>query len=119
MGCSSPQEKIEDQMMKIKLLRIDIQMERENKIKELSKMTGNKIKYSNIPDYIDPEFAKQNCIIYDGEFMVKLSRKPKLKAKTIKASTKIIKPSTKTIIASTKTKRLSKSKSKTIKVNIN
>ena len=105
MGCSSPQEKIEDQMMKIKLLRIDIQMERENKIKQLSEMTGKKIKYKNIPDYIDPEFAKQNYIIYDGEFMLKIPRKLKKKAKTIKASTKI--------------KRLSKSKSKTIKVNIN
>ena len=105
MGCSSPQEKIEDQMMKIKLLRIDIQMERENKIKQLSEMTGNKITYNNIPDYIDPEFAKQNYLFYDGKFMVKLSRKPKEKAKTIKAIKK--------------TKRSSKSKSKTIKVNIN
>ena len=119
MGCSSPQEKIEDQMMKIKLLRIDIQMERENKIKQLSEMTGNKIKYNKIPDYIDPEFAKQNCIIYDGEFMAKFSRKPKKKAKTLNARAKIIKASTKSIKASPKIKRLSKSKSKTIKVNIN
>ena len=107
MGCSSPQEKIEDQMMKIKLLRIEIQMERENKINQLSEMTGNKIKYENIPDYIDPEFAKQNYIIFDDIFNEKLFRKSKEKIKNIKEKAK------------TKTKRLSKSKTKAIKVNMN
>ena len=101
MGCSSPQEKIEDQMMKIKLLRIEIQMERENKINQLSEMTGNKIKHKNIPDYIDPEFAKQNYIIYEKEFIENLFRKPKEKNRK------------------TRTKRLSKSKTKAIKVNMN
>ena len=101
MGCSSPQEKIEDQMMKIKLLRIEIQMERENKINQLSEMTGKKIKYKNIPDYIDPDFAKNNFIIYDDEIMEKLSGKPKEKIRKIKA------------------KRLVRSKSKPIKVNMN
>ncbi len=101
MGCSSPQEKIEDQMMKIKLLRIEIQMERENKINQLSEMTGKKIKYKNIPDYIDPDFAKNNFIIYDDEIMEKLSGKPKEK------------------IRKTKSKRLVRSKSKPIKVNMN
>ena len=53
MGCTSDREKIEDQMMQIKLNRMEIQMERENKINQLSQMDGRKIKYKNIPDYID------------------------------------------------------------------
>ena len=103
MGCSSPQEKIEDEMMKLKLHRIEIQMERENKISQLSKITGKKTKYKNIPDYIDPEFAKKNYIIYDGEFMDKLSKKQIEKIEKTKV----------------KVKRLSKSKAKTIKGKMN
>ena len=103
MGCSSPQEKIQDQMMKIKLLRIEVQMERENKINQLSDMIGKKIKYKNIPDYIDPKFAKNNLIIYDAELFGKLSGKPKEKIKNEKKNVK----------------RLSKSKTKTKKVNLN
>ena len=90
MGCSSPQEKIEDQMMKIKLLRIEVQMERENKINQLSDMIGKKIKYKNIPDYIDPKFAKNNLIIYDAELFGKLSGKPKEKIKNEKKNVKKI-----------------------------
>ena len=64
MGCTTPKEKIEDQMMQIKMLRIEIQMERENKVNQLSQMDGRKITYQHIPDYIDPEFAKKNNFLY-------------------------------------------------------
>ena len=64
MGCTTPKEKIEDQMMQIKLLRMEIQMERENKVNQLSQMEGRKITYQHIPDYIDPQFTKEKKILY-------------------------------------------------------
>ena len=64
MGCTSSKEKIEDQMMEIKLQRIEIQMDREDKINQLSKMEGRNITYQNIPDYIDPQFAVEKNIFY-------------------------------------------------------
>ena len=46
-------------MMQIKLLRMEIQMDRENKVNQLSQMEGRKITYQHIPDYIDPQFAAE------------------------------------------------------------
>ena len=67
MGCTSgDKEKIEDQMMLMKLERMEIQMEKEKHAKKLSEMEGKDIKPGNIPDYIDPEFAKKNNI-YDDD----------------------------------------------------
>ena len=40
MGCESAKEKIETQMMTLKLERADIMAEREDKLKELEKITG-------------------------------------------------------------------------------
>ena len=67
MGCTSgDKEKIEDQMMLMKLERMEIQMEKEKHAKKLSEMEGKDIKPGNIPDYIDPEFAKEKNI-YDDD----------------------------------------------------
>ena len=79
MGCTTSKEKIEDQMMKIKLLKIEIQMERENKINQLSQMEGRKITYQQIPDYIDPQFAKEKIIYYVNgtEIMEEISKETK------------------------------------------
>ena len=84
MGCSNSREKIEDQMMQIKLKRMEIQMERQNRIKELSEMEGRKICYKDIPDYIDPRFAKEKNIIYDIDFNCKLTKDILEKNKNIK-----------------------------------
>ena len=68
MGCSSIREKIENEMMKLELKRAEVQMEREMNVNQLSKMQGKKIKYENIPDYIDPKFALEKRI-YKGRFI--------------------------------------------------
>ena len=59
MGCGSPREKIEDEMMVYKLERMQIQMEKENELKKLAEIEGHAIERTKIPDYIDPEFAKE------------------------------------------------------------
>ena len=62
MGCGSPREKIEDEMMVYKLERMQIQMEKENELKKLAEIEGHAIERTKIPDYIDPEFAKEKKI---------------------------------------------------------
>ena len=59
MGSSGSREEIENQMSLIKLKRMEIQVEKEKELKKLSEMDGKPISRVNIPDYIDPEFAKQ------------------------------------------------------------
>ena len=59
MGCGSQREKIEDEMMVYKLERMEIQMEKEKELKKLAEIEGHTIERHKIPDYIDPEFAKE------------------------------------------------------------
>ena len=59
MGCGSPREKLEDEMMVYKLERMAIQMEKEKELKKLAEIEGHQIERSQIPDYIDPQFAKE------------------------------------------------------------
>ena len=75
MGCSSGREKIEEEMMNLILIRTEIQMDRENKINQLSEIEGKKIKYKNIPDYIDSKFAFENQI-YNWKFIEQLEQFP-------------------------------------------
>ena len=58
MGCGNPKEKVEDELMKTKLERIQVQMERVNQIKLLEEMTGEHIKTAKIPDYIAHDTIK-------------------------------------------------------------
>ena len=58
MGCGNPKEKLEDELMKTKLERIQVQMERVNQIKLLEEMTGEHIKTAKIPDYIADDTIK-------------------------------------------------------------
>ena len=58
MGCGNPKEKIEDELMKAKLERIQVQMERVNQLKLLEDMTGEHIKTVKIPDYIAEDTIK-------------------------------------------------------------
>jgi len=53
MGCSSSREKIESRMLILKLKRIEIKQEREERIKALEKLTGKEIKRKSVPDYIE------------------------------------------------------------------
>ena len=59
MGCSSTREKIEDEMMVYKLERMEMQMEKEKELNNLSEIEGHPIERNKIPDYIDPDFAKE------------------------------------------------------------
>ena len=63
MGCSNPREKLENEMMEIQITRIEIQMQKYNQLKRLSQIENRKIDYINIiPDYLDPNFARENKI---------------------------------------------------------
>ena len=52
MGCSTTREVIESQTLKLRLRRIDIKKERDEKCKELSKITGDTIVCQPIKDYL-------------------------------------------------------------------
>ena len=74
MGCSSAREKIEDEMMVYKLERMEIQMEKEKELKKLAEIEGHAIERHKIPDYIDPEFAKEKKL-YEENNDDKLKKK--------------------------------------------
>ena len=65
MGCAGDVQTVKDQMMILKLQRMEVQMAKEKEIKKLSEIDGRPIKSGNIPDYIDPEFAKEKNIVTD------------------------------------------------------
>ena len=52
MGCGDSREKIEDEMIKLKFKRAQIQMERNKNIQKLEEIENRKIKTPVIPDYI-------------------------------------------------------------------
>ena len=55
MGCGDAKEKIENEMVKMKMERVEIQMERQKQLKLLKDIDGIDIKVKKIPDYIDLE----------------------------------------------------------------
>ena len=59
MGCGTAREKLEDEMMVYKLERMEIQMQKEKELKKLAEIEGHIIERHQIPDYIDPQFAKE------------------------------------------------------------
>ena len=52
MGCGNAREKIENEMIALKLERVGVQMERKNQIKLLEDIDGTKIKEPIIPDQL-------------------------------------------------------------------
>ena len=62
MGCGNPKEKVEDEMMKMKMARIELQMERHKQLQLLKKIDGCDMKTPNIPDYIDQKFLNNLLI---------------------------------------------------------
>jgi len=55
MGCATAKEKLESQIMQIKLQRVDIRTEREDRIKQYQQLTGEKLERKPIPDYFIPD----------------------------------------------------------------
>ena len=53
MGATSAREKIESNMLKLKLRRVEIKQERIERVKQLEKLTGKEIIREPIPDYVD------------------------------------------------------------------
>ena len=53
MGCGNPREKVENEMIKMKMQRTVIQMERKTQLKLLRDINGKDLKFQKIPDYID------------------------------------------------------------------
>ena len=54
-------------MMLMKLERMEVQMEKEKHLKKLSEIEGHSVKGVEVPDYIDPQFAKDNNIYNDDD----------------------------------------------------
>ncbi len=55
MGCATVKEKLESQIMQIKLQRVDIRTERDDRIKQYEQLTGEKLERKPIPDYCVPD----------------------------------------------------------------
>ena len=55
MGSVSSKEKIESKMLMLKLKKIQIRRERNERIKQLQILTGKEIIRETIPDYIERE----------------------------------------------------------------
>ena len=69
MGCAGEKEKLEDEILLMKLDRMEIQLQKELAMKQLSKK-GVAVKQGHIPDFVDPVFAKENNIYEDDEYML-------------------------------------------------
>ncbi len=62
MGCGDTKEKLENEMMEMKIARIELQMERYKGLQLLKDIDGTEIKRPNIPDYIDQNFLKEKIL---------------------------------------------------------
>ncbi len=96
MGCTSSQKNIENEMMIMELERVKIQMERRNNLKMLEDIDGIKRKANVIPDYIDPQFAKDRLnylknnqgLLIEGETNAGVPKKKKLRRRRLKKGKK-------------------------------
>ena len=52
MGCTTQKEALEDQIMRMKLQRMSIQMEREKQLRYLSDIEGKQIVLNDLPAYL-------------------------------------------------------------------
>ena len=71
MGCGNSKEKIEDEMIKLKFQRAQIQMERKNQIKILEGLEKKKITEPVIPDFISLKPERQ-----DKKLLTETKKKP-------------------------------------------
>ena len=66
MGCGNSREKLENEMLDLKISRIEVQMERYKQMQLLKEKNGVEVKSPEIPDYLDQKFAvnqtKRNSI---------------------------------------------------------
>ena len=89
MGCSSIKENIENEMIKLKMERIELRHERRKQLQLLKDKYGCDFKPSNIPDYYDcSEFTVDNQN-NKKKNSVSIIKKPKLVAVKPKRSKSI------------------------------
>ena len=92
MGCAGGEkEQLQKKILNVKLERLEIQMKREVALKKLANIVGYKIQARSLPDYIDPEFAREKKIDNDVEdYNVELNQRntchSKKKIKKIKVN---------------------------------
>ena len=60
MGCGTVKEKLEYQIMVLKVEKLDIIQERAEKLKELEKITGEPVIRQPVPNYLVPEEKKED-----------------------------------------------------------
>ena len=70
MGCGTPKEKLENEIIAMKLERVGVQMERRNQIKLLEDIDGVKINEPNIPDYLDAKSKEKDISIDKSSNMI-------------------------------------------------
>ena len=89
MGCGTPKEKLENEIIAMKLERVGIQMERRNQIKLLEDIDGVKINETNIPDYLATKQKEKNINIDKSRNMITVkSIKSKNSSKPIEKRTR-------------------------------
>ena len=81
MGCGDSKEKIEDEMIKLKFQRAQIQMERKKQIKLLEEIVKKKITEPIIPDYISLQNGKPAIKKNQTEIKGKAASDKKVKIK--------------------------------------
>ena len=62
MGCATVREKLEAEMMQLKLERIEIVEEREEQLRKLGEITGRKEKRKPVPDYVAEDQRRDSVI---------------------------------------------------------
>ena len=73
MGCGTSKEKLEDELLKAKLERTEIQYERQKQIKLLKELDGTEYKSKILPEEEPNANAEEN-----------ISKKPQIKSKSLK-----------------------------------
>ena len=80
MGCFSQKDSLENKIKILKLERMEVQLERSKKMKQLEEMDNRKIQKCYIPDYIDPDFARENNLLDCENTEIKKNDKKRNKA---------------------------------------
>ena len=86
MGCSIPKEKIEDEIMKMKMQRIIVQMERVKQLELLKEIDGIKRNVPIIPDYIDQGIINNKAVNNSQQTINHKQRKRRMKSNRSKSS---------------------------------
>ena len=114
MGCGTPKEKLENEIIAMKLERVGIQMERRNQIKLLEDIDGVKINEPNIPDYLAGKPKEKNINTDKSPNMITVkSIKSKNSSKPIEKRTRSKSVNTNKKFKSLKTNSTSACESKT------